>query len=502
MFSLATALLFFAGCSDLGTFTVIYPEMIVTPDIIEYYDYERETVGIAVGESYAETVAIVNAGRAPLVIEDIYLLENNSAFSLVVPEVTELLSDEQLVVDIRFEPPNFLPYQDTLVIQTNDPDYEDGYTVALIGEGVDAPKPCIEVDPLSLDFGDVDANTTEILWFEITNCGETDLTVTGTELTGSSRFSVVSNEPSGSVISPGGNDLLTVNVLYDPQGDDFGHDAIYTVFSDDPDNPEAEVLLIGNGGGGAVYPEAVIDCPAEVAPLDRLALDGSGSFDPTGRPITEYFWSLEERPRGSRSEMAAEKASTSTLFLDSAGDYEVRLVVTNDIGVSSEPAVCAMDAIPKDAIHIELTWNTSDSDLDLHLANAIPETTGGNLFLEPEDVNFCYPQGQWGGFGEDDDAFLDLDDLVGYGPENINIFEPDNGEYLARVHFFGSASGDDTTATIRIYLRGELAAEYEKVMEKNDVWDVAVIDWPDKTSTKLETELYSAVNSNCYREAK
>jgi len=498
MFSLATALLSVLGCSDPPLLTVIYPEMAVTPEVIEYYDYQRETVGIAVGESYTETVSIVNAGRAPLLIEDIYLLENNSAFSLVVPDIDELRSDEQMVVEVRFEPPNFLPYEDTLVIETNDPDFEGGYFVTLIGEGVDAPKPCIEVDPLNLDFGEVDPNTTEILWFEITNCGETDVTVTGTEMSGSNKFSVVSADPAGSVISPGGNDILTVNILYNPDGSD-GDDAVFTVFSDDPDTPEAEVVLIGNGGGGAVYPEAVIDCPTEVAPLDRLVLDGTGSYDPTGRAIEEYFWSLEERPRGSQSKLDAFETSTAPIFLDSAGEYEIRLVVTNDIGIESDSAICRVDAIPKDAIHVELTWNTSDSDLDLHLANSVPEDRGANLFLEPEDVNFCYPQGQWGSNSEDDDAFLDLDDLVGYGPENINIFEPEDGEYLVRVHFFGSASGDDTTATIRVYLRGELAAEYERVMEKNDVWDVTVIDWPDKTSSELSTDLYSATTTNCYR---
>ena len=53
--------------------------------------------------------------------------------------------------------------------------------------------------------------------------------------------------------------------------------------------------------------------------------------------------------------------------VDVAGDYEVQLRVTNDVGLTSAPAICRFESIPANQVHIELYWDEADADLDLHL---------------------------------------------------------------------------------------------------------------------------------------
>ena len=74
-----------------------------------------------------------------------------------------------------------------------------------------------------------------------------------------------------------------------------------------------------------------------VAPGSAVTLDGTGSYDPAGKPIT-YFWSLVSIPNGSKASLLSMNASPMPQFqVDLAGTYILQLVVNNG-SLSSAPS--------------------------------------------------------------------------------------------------------------------------------------------------------------------
>jgi hypothetical protein len=67
-----------------------------------------------------------------------------------------------------------------------------------------------------------------------------------------------------------------------------------------------------------------------------VTLDGSGSSDPDGNPIT-YAWSFLSRPAGSTASFSNPAAVNPTFVADQPGDYQVQLIVTDSLGVASQP---------------------------------------------------------------------------------------------------------------------------------------------------------------------
>ena len=67
-----------------------------------------------------------------------------------------------------------------------------------------------------------------------------------------------------------------------------------------------------------------------------VTLDGSGSSDPDGNPIT-YAWSFLSRPPGSSAVFSNPAAVNPTFVADQPGDYVIQLIVTDSLGAASQP---------------------------------------------------------------------------------------------------------------------------------------------------------------------
>jgi hypothetical protein len=138
-------------------------------------------------------------------------------------------------------------------------------------------------------------------------------------------------------------------------------------------------------------------------------------------------------------------------------------------------------------LHIQLEWDSNNTDVDLHFLRE-----GDPIFDCPLDCFYANPEPDWGVAGDfDDDCFLDTDDVNGYGPENINVAHPQAGTYRIFLHYyddtFEQSSSNSSNATVRVLFNGVLAAEYgpEYLDSTGRVWDVALLEWPSRTLTPL-----------------
>ena len=265
----------------------------------------------------------------------------------------------------------------------------------------------------------------------------------------------------------------------------------------------------------------VVQSNFSARPLDVVLLDGEPSVDSDGadgRPI-RYEWVLISRPDGSVAPLVEEfndpfrpadggseddpTTPRVQFFVDLAGTYVIELRVMDDQGLSTPSEDCPgpaarvrISALPDEDIHLQLVWDTpSDSnqtdefgsDMDLHLLHP----NGDSWFRTPWDCHYGATNPDWGIQGQDsDDPSLDIDDINGAGPENINLDNPQDTDVLGRpyrvaVHYYRSNAERSnleygpSTATLRVYLGGDLVEEYiRQLRATNDLWEVVNINWP------------------------
>jgi hypothetical protein len=217
--------------------------------------------------------------------------------------------------------------------------------------------------------------------------------------------------------------------------------------------------------------------------LEQVEWDGSDSYDPEGEEIVEYQWSLAEVPEGSQSLLPlGDNPRLNGFIPDLAGTYTGQLIVVTADGRSSQPCEVDLDVIPAEELWIEMFWSHGGDDMDLHLL-----APGGQLETESDCfymncVDEWGPGLDWGSRGDSvDDPHLDLDDIEGLGPENINIQVPDEGRYEIVVHDYpGSVRQQATEVTVKIYIMGELHWEGSRMIEgENRYIPFASFSWPE-----------------------
>jgi uncharacterized protein YfaP (DUF2135 family) len=145
-----------------------------------------------------------------------------------------------------------------------------------------------------------------------------------------------------------------------------------------------------------------------------------------------------------------------------------------------------------DGIRVEVTWNTASSDVDTHL---LRRAGGTGWFNTPNDCYYANPTPMWDLPGLPDDPRLDIDDVNGFGPENINLDVPAVGSvFRVGIHYYNAWGAGPTAVTVRIYC-GDIAttpvATYMRTLtngsgvpDSNDFWRVADVTWtgPDMCS--------------------
>ena len=452
---------FLFGCTDDKTsgynINQLFPQIVPQNEQIDVGE-------VVVSYSNETMFQILNAGRASLALS-MNVSDNDDGVYTLNPTQATIPVNEAMSFSVDFTPRTYLEYERDIVIISNDPD-QPQINLPLQGVGIDGPVPDINITPGYIDFGEVNQGSTRTEFFQIQNTGTGVLEIAEVSITGSEDFYVV-NGFANTAYNQGQS--TTVIVEYSPTAEE-GDNATITIQTNDPDEPEATITFLGNGGGTFEYPVADYPCPEQLDPPTTISFNGANSYDPSGLEPLTYSWELIEKPEGSSTDFEDNDSPTTPLFIDSSGDYTVGLTVQNTIGLESEQELCSFTAFPDKSVQFELTWNVGNSDMDLHL---IQRKDGEyNFYSYESDCCWCNPNPGWGDPGNADDPDLSLDNRVGYGPETIHIENPYEGTYGLFVHYFDDKGGGAATATLRIYINGVLDSEVPMVLTERDLWQV------------------------------
>jgi uncharacterized protein YfaP (DUF2135 family) len=153
----------------------------------------------------------------------------------------------------------------------------------------------------------------------------------------------------------------------------------------------------------------------------------------------------------------------------------ITVTATDTDNRSGSDTVDVYANIPIIPIRIELTWDTSGTDVDSHFI-----APGYNMWDLFGDCYFGNMNPDWDDSGgiSTGDPQLDIDDTDGYGPEYTVLQAPPFERiYQFKVHYFSGSI--PTTATVRIWINDVLTFTDSEVLPYEEyVWDCACISWP------------------------
>jgi hypothetical protein len=512
----------FTGCPE-NTLTALRPGFDIRWPVDNGFvegDLEHSALAfgtVTTGDSSQFDISILSTGNQDLTVHEIYLAdvtfdeEGNLASEQIVVEDLELhlnavggqIPDgSAYVFPVRFSPLFGTPIPEHRHLGVKhelnwdpedlEPTGEGVLYVPFAGVGDGDPIPDIASVPGEKDYGVLLLGDDQVSqMFDITNAGPGLLTTGNITLGGANpeHFVLVVDGASNSSYAFG--ETRIIEVAYNPQAQGV-HSAEVVIETNDPDEQPFIIPLFGEANPEQLGKGPVAVCGPDIisAPFQVEQLDGSGSYDPDGLTLS-YLWVFQP-PAGSATYLSSYTSPTPTTQtqLDLAGTYTGTLTVTNTAGQESVPCTQTIEAVPNENFRIELFWQDPD-DYDLHLLSAgtpapVPRTDGDCYFA---NCVGWYPN--WSDPGaSDDDPSLDLDDIPGTGPENINIVDPGVGTYAGCYTVFvhdypGTVDNyNNNPGTVNIYLNGILAQTFTFAMAGEDQdYYIAKIQWPQGVIT-------------------
>lgn len=183
------------------------------------------------------------------------------------------------------------------------------------------------------------------------------------------------------------------------------------------------------------------------------------------------------------------EAAFASFVPDAVGTYRLSLVVEDgeDPPAESLPAIVTVQALPPSELRVELDWDDTGADLDLHLL-----TPGGEYFAEGEDCFSWFPNPNWGESSlATDNPLLDGDaDGEGSGPyrEAIALEVPFEGDFKVYVHYYSDHAAElgftavSARPTLDVTVFGQSildgVVEPSTPLLAGDVWYAGMIQWP------------------------
>jgi len=159
--------------------------------------------------------------------------------------------------------------------------------------------------------------------------------------------------------------------------------------------------------------------------------------------------------------------SHDVVIVNGRNELQIKVYNSDSVLVEESPVYVIIGNLPTYPFRVELTWDTDDNDVDLH-AYYIPQ--GDTTWTQ-----HCWYSDKSG----ITDAFLDVDDVNGYGPENFTIVTEHPGTYRMALRYFSSHGvTSDVTCTVRIYKNENLVSTQTHVfIESQANGDDDTNDW-------------------------
>ena len=202
------------------------------------------TVGLAQTSAW-QSVTITNCGTADLIVSNVAITgANSNEFRVVGGTCTNAIAQNAAcTINLAFTPAGVDVRGATLVVSdntTNSPHYW-----SLSGTGI-TPTPLVCVSP-SLDFGNVNVDTTNVQSLIVSNCGTAPLTISGVTITGANagEFSITTNSNVSGSIPMGGTGTIGVRFAPPTLG---AATAVLQIQDSAADSPQP-VTLTGYGSG-------------------------------------------------------------------------------------------------------------------------------------------------------------------------------------------------------------------------------------------------------------
>ncbi len=205
-----------------------------------------------------------------------------------------------------------------------------------------------------------------------------------------------------------------------------------------------------------------------VRPGTPVTLDGSLSSDPDANYPMTYAWAILQKPSGSAAALATPDQVSTSINIDTIGEYRIQLVVTDGLGLASEPAVVTISTVnsapvaaagdDKEVINLNVavalngsqSWD-DDGDALTYLWTLVNKPVGSTATLSnPTVVNPTITPDMYGEYElqlEVSDFWtISAADVVVISTKNLApIAEAGNNQSCAAgatVSFNGSASSD------------------------------------------------------------
>lgn len=481
------------GCEG-DRFEQVAPELSVTPDVLDFGVVE-------LGQQRVEDILLESLATVPSEITEVRVEDNCGGCFLAVNPPAQVESFGDYNLGVRFRAVRIPIATGTVTVVSDDPSAPE-QAVFVRGRGTDSTAPDIEVFPEEVDFGFLPAGGVAVGSFVIRSSGSNTLLVDRIAVDPpDAPFVITTSTPTPEMpgqLEPAEQTSVSLRamVLATQTGTVSARVLIETNVFEEKNVPgRPGVVAVRLTGVSNQPPVAVVPDRLTVEPWSRATVDGSASFDPDG-PDADlvYRWRLVSQPGGSRTTLDRMQDPVTSFWADLTGAYELELTVIDNLGLESVPVVVPVDALPLNAVRIELTWDHPDSDLDLHLIRESGEFCDCTTDVHYRD---CARQPDWFPNAPGANPRLDVDDRTGFGPENINIdgdgedrFIPP-GRYTIGVHYYSTnqeTSSWPTTvsrATVRVFVFGLLAGEVERELANDgDVWFAGHLEWPTQALTE------------------